>query len=275
MKKERLDLLLVEQGYFSSRERAKATIMAGKVLVNEVKIEKAGTMVPITGTIRILGEIHPFVSRGGLKLQKGLAEFDISLKGLVMADIGASTGGFTDCALQAGAKKVYAIDVGYGQLDWKIRQDSRVVVWERTNIRNVTLESFEDPIGFVGIDVSFISLGLVLPVVKEFLDSSGKVICLIKPQFEAGKERVGKNGVVRDTKVHQAVLHEVLTKISQIGFSIQGLSFSPIRGPEGNIEFLAYLDLSEISSVSIEEEAIQKLVERAHGNFEKEKVGEA
>lgn len=275
MKKERLDLLLVEQGYFSSRERAKATIMAGKVLVNEVKIEKAGTMVPADGTIRILGEIHPFVSRGGLKLQKGLAEFDISLKGLVMADIGASTGGFTDCALQAGAKKVYAIDVGYGQLDWKIRQDSRVVVWERTNIRNVILESFEDPIGFVGIDVSFISLGLVLPVVKEFLDSAGKVICLIKPQFEAGKERVGKNGVVRDQKVHQAVLHEVLTKISQTGFSIQGLSFSPIRGPEGNIEFLAYLDLSEISSVSIEEEAIQKLVERAHGNFEKEKVGEA
>ena len=275
MKKERLDLLLVEQGYFSSRERAKATIMAGKVLVNEVKIEKAGTMVPADGTIRILGEIHPFVSRGGLKLQKGLAEFNISLTGLVMADIGASTGGFTDCALQAGAKKVYAIDVGYGQLDWKIRQDSRVVVWERTNIRNVTLESFEDPIDFVGIDVSFISLGLVLPVVKEFLDSAGKVICLIKPQFEAGKERVGKNGVVRDQKVHQAVLHEVLTKISQIGFSIQGLSFSPIRGPEGNIEFLAYLDLSEISSVSIEEEAIQKLVERAHGNFEKEKVGEA
>ena len=275
MKKERLDLLLVEQGYFSSRERAKATIMAGKVLVNEVKIEKAGTMVPADGTIRILGEIHPFVSRGGLKLQKGLAEFNISLTGLVMADIGASTGGFTDCALQAGAKKVYAIDVGYGQLDWKIRQDSRVVVWERTNIRNVTLESFEDPIGFVGIDVSFISLGLVLPVVKEFLDSAGKVICLIKPQFEAGKERVGKNGVVRDQKVHQAVLHEVLTKISQTGFSIQGLSFSPIRGPEGNIEFLAYLDLSEISSVSIEEEAIQKLVERAHGNFEKEKVGEA
>ena len=275
MKKERLDLLLVEQGYFSSRERAKSTIMAGKVLVNEVKIEKAGTMVPTDGTIRILGEIHPFVSRGGLKLQKGLAEFDISLKGLVMADIGASTGGFTDCALQAGAKKVYAIDVGYGQLDWKIRQDSRVVVWERTNIRNVTLETFEDPIDFVGIDVSFISLGLVLPVVKEFLDSAGKVICLIKPQFEAGKERVGKNGVVRDQKVHQAVLHEVLTKISQIGFSIQGVSFSPIRGPEGNIEFLAYLDLSGISSISIEEEAIQKLVERAHGNFEKEKVGEA
>ena len=275
MKKERLDLLLVEQGYFSSRERAKATIMAGKVLVNEVKIEKAGTMVPADGTIRILGEIHPFVSRGGLKLQKGLAEFNISLTGLVMADIGASTGGFTDCALQAGAKKVYAIDVGYGQLDWKIRQDSRVVVWERTNIRNVTLETFEDPIDFVGIDVSFISLGLVLPVVKEFLDSAGKVICLIKPQFEAGKERVGKNGVVRDQKVHQAVLHEVLTKISQIGFSIQGVSFSPIRGPEGNIEFLAYLDLSGISSISIEEEAIQKLVERAHGNFEKEKGGEA
>lgn len=275
MKKERLDLLLVEQGHFSSRERAKATIMAGKVLVNEVKIEKAGTMVPADGTIRILGEIHPFVSRGGLKLQKGLAEFNILLDGLVMADIGASTGGFSDCALQAGARKVYAIDVGYGQLDWKIRQDSRVVVWERTNIRNVTKESFGDPIDFVGIDVSFISLSLVLPVVKEFLDSAGKVICLIKPQFEAGKERVGKNGVVRDPKVHQAVLAEVLRKIVEIGFSIQGLSFSPIRGPEGNIEFLAYLDLSGISSVSLEDQVIQNLVEKAHGNFEKEKVGES
>ena len=275
MKKERLDLLLVEQGHFSSRERAKATIMAGKVLVNEVKIEKAGTMVPADGTIRILGEIHPFVSRGGLKLQKGLAEFNILLDGLVMADIGASTGGFSDCALQAGARKVYAIDVGYGQLDWKIRQDSRVVVWERTNIRNVTKESFGDPIDFVGIDVSFISLSLVLPVVKEFLDSAGKVICLIKPQFEAGKERVGKNGVVRDPKVHQAVLTEVLRKIVEIGFSIQGLSFSPIRGPEGNIEFLAYLDLSGISSVSLEDQVIQNLVEKAHGNFEKEKVGES
>ena len=275
MKKERLDLLLVEQGHFSSRERAKATIMAGKVLVNEMKIEKAGTMVPADGTIRILGEIHPFVSRGGLKLQKGLAEFNILLDGLVMADIGASTGGFSDCALQAGARKVYAIDVGYGQLDWKIRQDSRVVVWERTNIRNVTKESFGDPIDFVGIDVSFISLSLVLPVVKEFLDSAGKVICLIKPQFEAGKERVGKNGVVRDPKVHQAVLAEVLRKIAEIGFSIQGLSFSPIRGPEGNIEFLAYLDLSGISSVSLEDQVIQNLVEKAHGNFEKEKVGES
>ena len=275
MKKERLDLLLVEQGHFSSRERAKATIMAGKVLVNEMKIEKAGTMVPADGTIRILGEIHPFVSRGGLKLQKGLAEFNILLDGLVMADIGASTGGFSDCALQAGARKVYAIDVGYGQLDWKIRQDSRVVVWERTNIRNVTKESFGDPIDFVGIDVSFISLSLVLPVVKEFLDSAGKVICLIKPQFEAGKERVGKNGVVRDPKVHQAVLTEVLRKIAEIGFSIQGLSFSPIRGPEGNIEFLAYLDLSGISSVSLEDQVIQNLVEKAHGNFEKEKVGES
>ena len=275
MKKERLDLLLVEQGHFSSRERAKATIMAGKVLVNEMKIEKAGTMVPADGTIRILGEIHPFVSRGGLKLQKGLAEFNILLDGLVMADIGASTGGFSDCALQAGARQVYAIDVGYGQLDWKIRQDSRVVVWERTNIRNVTKESFGDPIDFVGIDVSFISLSLVLPVVKEFLDSAGKVICLIKPQFEAGKERVGKNGVVRDPKVHQAVLAEVLRKIVEIGFSIQGLSFSPIRGPEGNIEFLAYLDLSGISSVSLEDQVIQNLVEKAHGNFEKEKVGES
>lgn len=275
MKKERLDLLLIEQGYFSSRERAKATIMAGKVLVNDVKIEKAGTMVPADGRIRILGEIHPFVSRGGLKLQKGLAEFQISLKDLVMADIGASTGGFTDCALQSGAKKVYAIDVGYGQLDWKIRQDDRVVVWERTNIRNVTKGDFSDSIDFVGIDVSFISLSLVLPVVKEILAPEGKVICLIKPQFEAGKERVGKNGVIRDKKIHQDVLKEVLDKIGEIGFSLQGLSFSPIRGPEGNIEFLAYLDLSGTSLISAEEESINPLVEMAHGNFEKEKEGES
>ena len=275
MKKERLDLLLVEQGYFTSRERAKATIMAGKVLVNEVKIEKAGTMVPADGRIRILGEIHPFVSRGGLKLQKGLAEFQISLKDLVMADIGASTGGFTDCALQAGAKKVYAIDVGYGQLDWKIRQDDRVVVWERTNIRNVTKEDFTDSIDFVGIDVSFISLSLVLPVVKEILAPTGKVICLIKPQFEAGKERIGKNGVIREKKIHQDVLKEVLSKIVEIGFSLQGLSFSPIRGPEGNIEFLAYLDLSGTSLISISDDSIRELVEMAHGNFEKEKEGEA
>ena len=269
MKKERLDCLLVEKGFFTSRERARATIMAGKVLANEVKIEKPGTMVNSEAQIRILGEIHPFVSRGGLKLQKGLAYFLISLADKVMADIGASTGGFTDCALQSGAKKVYAIDVGYGQLDWKLRQDPRVVVWERTNIRNVTPEDFADPVDFIGIDVSFISLRLVLPVARKLLRPEGEVICLIKPQFEAGRERVGKKGVIRDPKVHKDILMEMLPIISESGFGLKGLTFSPITGPEGNIEFLAYLGSLE-ESISIGMEEIQKLVQDAHDSLNKE-----
>ena len=269
MKKERLDLLLVEQGHFSSRERAKATIMAGKVLVNEMKIEKAGTMVPADGTIRILGEIHPFVSRGGLKLQKGLAEFNILLDGLVMADIGASTGGFSDCALQAGARKVYAIDVGYGQLDWKIRQDPRVIVWERTNIRNVEPSKFDELIDFISIDVSFISLRLVLPVAQKFLAPAGQIVCLIKPQFEAGRERLGKNGVVRDPKIHAEILKETLELFDEIELNLKELTFSPITGPEGNIEFLAFLEHKGLGNRIWQPEEIIDLVTRAHQSFEK------
>ena len=269
MKKERLDCLLVAKGLFQSRERARTTIMAGKILVNEVKIEKPGTMVPGDAAIRVLGEIHPFVSRGGLKLQKAIEKFDLSLTEKVMADIGASTGGFTDCALRAGAKKVYAIDVGYGQLDWRLRQDERVVVWERTNIRNVKVEDFEDSIEFVGIDVSFISLRLVLPVVKTLIASKGEVVCLVKPQFEAGKERIGKKGVVREPKIHMDILAEMLVVICEVGFRLKGLTFSPITGPEGNIEFLAYLGTWG-DELEMDEEIISQLVYEAHNSLKKD-----
>lgn len=263
MKKVRLDTFLVEQGFFSSRERARGTIMAGKILVNDQKIEKPGTMIQPDANIRVLGELHPFVSRGGLKLQRGLAEFGLDLKDKIMADVGASTGGFTDCALQAGAKRVYAIDVGYGQLDWKLRQDARVVVWERTNIRNVTPDCFADPIDFCGVDVSFISLKLVLPVVRSFLQFDGEALCLIKPQFEAGKERIGKKGVVRDSKVHIEVVQEILSFAKSLTFGVKGLTYSPITGPEGNIEFLAYLgNISDDKEFS--QEMIEQIVEEAH-----------
>lgn len=262
MKKERLDTLLVKNNLFTSRERARATIMAGKVLVNEVKIEKPGTMVVADAKIRLLGEIHPYVSRGGLKLQKALEKFGILLEGKVMADVGASTGGFTDCALQSGASKVYSIDVGYGQLDWKLRQDPRVVVWERTNIRNVTPENFEDAVDFASIDVSFISLRLVIPVVKRFLKPAGEIVCLIKPQFEAGKERIGKKGVVRDSKVHLAILSEMMEVFSENQLGVKGLTFSPITGPEGNIEFLAYLRLDSAEKPS--PEMLEEIGEEAH-----------
>lgn len=262
MKKERLDILLVKNNLFTSREKARATIMAGKVLVNEAKIEKPGTMVAADAKIRLLGEVHPFVSRGGLKLQKALPKFGISLEGKVMADVGASTGGFTDCALQLGATKVYAIDVGYGQLDWKLRQDPRVIVWERTNIRNVTPENFDDAIDFATIDVSFISLRLVIPVVKKFLKPTGEIVCLIKPQFEAGKERIGKKGVVKDSKVHVAILSEMMEIFRENELGVQGLTFSPITGPEGNIEFLAYLNSGSVEEMLLE--ALEEIVGEAH-----------
>lgn len=262
MKKERLDVLLVKNGIFASRERARTTIMAGKVLVNEVKIEKPGTLVLENAKIRLLGEVHPYVSRGGLKLQKALQKFRILLKGKVMVDVGASTGGFTDCALQSGAAKVYSIDVGYGQLDWKLRQDPRVVVLERTNVRNVTLEEFTDVIDFVSIDVSFISLRLVLPAVKRFLKSDGEVVCLVKPQFEAGKDRIGKKGVVKDPKIHIAILSEIMEVFRQNQFGIKALTFSPITGPEGNIEFLAYLILGSVEEVS--QKIAEEIVKEAH-----------
>lgn len=242
--KERIDVLLVEQGYFDSREKAKAAIMAGLVLSGSERIEKAGTKVPRDIPITVKGSIHPYVSRGGLKLEKALNVFGIDLAGRVMLDIGSSTGGFTDCALQHGASYVYAIDVGYNQLDWSLRNDDRVNVKERTNFRYMTPEDLDGPVpDFASIDVSFISLKIILPPLLQLLKRPADIAALIKPQFEAGREKVGKSGVVRDAKVHQEVIESILNYATELGFSIKGLTFSPITGGEGNIEFLAHLGL--------------------------------
>jgi 23S rRNA (cytidine1920-2'-O)/16S rRNA (cytidine1409-2'-O)-methyltransferase len=239
--KERLDILLIEQGYFESREKAKAAIMAGLVFADEEHVDKAGTKISRSAAIKVKGAIHPYVSRGGLKLEKALKEFNIDVQGAVMLDIGSSTGGFTDCALQNGAAYVYAIDVGYNQLDWKIRNDGRVNVMEQTNFRFTKREDLVGPEPtFATIDVSFISLRIILPPLKEILGSQGSVVALIKPQFEAGREKVGKSGVVRDPEVHKQVLETVLGFARELGFRLKGLTFSPITGGEGNIEFLAY-----------------------------------
>ena len=240
MAKERLDVLLVERNLAESRERAKITIMEGLVLVNGQKVDKAGTMIKPDAEIRILGNTLPYVSRGGLKLEKALKTFPITLEGKVMADIGASTGGFTDCSLQNGAAKVYAIDVGYGQLAWKLRQDARVINMERTNVRYVTKEDVGELIDFASIDVAFISLTKVLGPVKELLKPAGELVALIKPQFEAGRENVGKKGVVKDPKIHEKVIEEVISFAKEIGFVICGLTYSPVKGPEGNIEYLMW-----------------------------------
>ena len=240
MAKERLDVLLVERNLAESRERAKITIMEGLVLVNGQKVDKAGTMIKPDAEIRILGNTLPYVSRGGLKREKALKTFPITLEGKVMADIGASTGGFTDCSLQNGASKVYAIDVGYGQLAWKLRQDARVINMERTNVRYVTKEDVGELIDFASIDVAFISLTKVLGPVKELLKPAGELVALIKPQFEAGRENVGKKGVVKDPKIHEKVIEEVISFAKEIGFVICGLTYSPVKGPEGNIEYLMW-----------------------------------
>lgn len=239
--KERLDILLTEKNFFDSRAKAKTMIMLGKILVDGQKIDKAGTLVNRDAEIKIIGEEMPFVSRGGFKLQKALKVFKIDLREKICADVGASTGGFTDCMLQHGAAKVYAIDVGYGQLAWKLRQDERVINLERTNIRNVTKENFSDVLDFASIDVAFISLDKVFPVVFNLLGENGEVAALIKPQFEAGREQVGKKGVVKDKKIHAEVIERVLNFSEEIGFKICGINFSPIKGPEGNIEYLAHL----------------------------------
>ncbi|MCY9657015.1 TlyA family RNA methyltransferase [Paenibacillus chondroitinus] len=239
--KERLDLLLLEQGYFESREKAKAAIMAGLVFADEEPVDKAGMKISRKAVLKVKGALHPYVSRGGLKLEKALKQFEINLAGAVMVDIGASTGGFTDCALQNGASKVYAVDVGYNQLDWSLRNDERVQVMERTNFRYTTMEDLNGPRPtFASIDVSFISLRIILPPLKEILLNEGAVVALIKPQFEAGREKVGKSGVVRDPDVHAEVLTTVLTFAEELGFRLKGLTYSPITGGEGNIEFLAY-----------------------------------
>ena len=263
MKKERLDVLLTVQGLAPSRERAKRLIMAGQVLVNEQRVDKAGVTVPADAVLRVVGEDLPYVSRGGLKLAKGIAAFGICLTGRTAADIGASTGGFTDCMLQNGAVKVYAIDVGYGQLDWKLRTDARVVNMERTNIRKVTPDMLDHVPDFASIDVAFISLDKVLPVVRTLLSPEGEVLALIKPQFEAGKDRVGKNGVVRDPAVHEDVIARVLAIAEGLGFVPRGLTFSPVKGPKGNIEYLLYLGMQG-GRTAIADEEIAAVVEEAH-----------
>ena len=239
--KKRLDVLLFEKGMVPSRERAKAIIMSGIVYVNNQKADKAGMSIPEDAEIEIRGKTNSFVSRGGLKIEKALNYFQIDPKDLCVMDIGASTGGFTDCLLTRGARKVYSIDVGYGQLAWKLRQDPRVVCMERTNIRYVTPEQLEDVPDFAVIDVSFISLKLVLPVVANLLQEHGRIACLIKPQFEAGKGKVGKKGVVRDPEIHLEVLQSFIENAHEAGFHVYSLTFSPIKGPEGNSEFLGYL----------------------------------
>lgn len=239
--KERLDVLLVKRNLAESREKAKAVIMAGCVFVDGQREDKAGTTFSPDVNIEIKGHTLPYVSRGGLKLEKALANFDVDVTGKVCTDVGSSTGGFTDCMLQNGAVKVYAIDVGRGQLDWKLRQDPRVVCMEKTNIRYVTPEDIGEPVDFSSIDVSFISLTKVLEPIRNYLKDDGEIVALIKPQFEAGREKVGKKGVVREKSTHREVIEKVTDYARSIGFDVLELDFSPIRGPEGNIEYLVHL----------------------------------
>ena len=241
MKKVRLDQLVFDRGLTESRERARTTIMSGVVFVNGQRVDKPGTAIEPEALIEIRGDVLPFVSRGGFKLDKALKVFPVDPKGKVCLDCGASTGGFTDVLLQHGARKVYSVDVGYGQLAWKLRTNERVVNLERTNLRYVTREQIPEPIELAVMDVSFISIRLILPAVKELLFPDADYICLIKPQFEAGREEVGKKGVVRDPAVHERVVQGILDFAPEIGFSVVGLDFSPIKGPEGNIEYLCHL----------------------------------
>lgn len=243
--KERLDVLLVERGLAPSREKAKTMIMEGCVFVEGQREDKAGTNFHTEVQIEVRGNILPYVSRGGLKLEKAVQQFGLSLQGAVCMDIGASTGGFTDCMLQNGASKVYAVDVGYGQFAWKLRNDPRVVCMEKTNIRYVTPEDIEDILDFASVDVSFISLTKVLLPARALLREDGEMVCLIKPQFEAGREKVGKKGVVRDASVHREVLEKILSFAEEHGFAALHLQYSPIKGPEGNIEYLVHLRKEE------------------------------
>lgn len=262
--KQRLDIYLVENGLVSGRDLAKSLIMAGKVYVNNQKADKAGDSVSEKDKIEVRGETLKYVSRGGLKLEKAMENFPINLEGAVAMDIGASTGGFTDCMLQNGASKVFAVDVGYGQLAWKLRTDERVVNMERTNIRYVTPEDIGEQLDFASVDVAFISLKLVLPVAKNLLREDGELVALIKPQFEAGREKVGKKGVVRDSAVHKEVIEEVTAFAQDCGFLIQGLDFSPIKGPEGNIEYLMYAKKCDSFEKQDFTEEIALLVDKSH-----------
>ena len=266
--KERLDVLLVQKGLAPSREKAKAMIMEGNVFINNNREDKAGTMFDENVEIEIKGNTLKYVSRGGLKLEKAMKHFGITLDDKVCMDIGASTGGFTDCMLQNGAKKVYAVDVGYGQFAWKLRQDERVVCMEKTNIRYVTPEHIADKLDFASVDVSFISLTKVLGPARELLTDDGEMVCLIKPQFEAGREKVGKKGVVRDKAVHEEVIVKVIDFAKEIGFEILNLEYSPIKGPEGNIEYLVYIRKCGIGK-NEENVDIHAVVEAAHGELDK------
>ena len=297
--KERLDVILVRQGFAASREKAKALLMAGNVFVDNQREDKAGTLFDESKIkIEVKGKPLPYVSRGGLKLERAVGQFPIILREKVCMDIGASTGGFTDCMLQNGAGKVYAIDVGHGQLDWKLRSDERVVCMEKTNFRYVTDEDIREPIDFASVDVSFISLTKILIPARKLLRSGGEMVCLIKPQFEAGRDKVGKKGVVRERKVHIEVVRRIVDYADMIGFSVKGLTYSPIKGPEGNIEYLMWLEkraeipegilgmsekeaidallaLSEAGGGVSREEGqaarIEKLVEEAHGALDEAK----
>ena len=268
--KERLDILLVKRGLAPSREKAKAMIMEGNVFVENQREDKAGTSIPENAKIEIKGNTLKYVSRGGLKLEKAMNHFDIELQNKVCMDIGASTGGFTDCMLQNGASKVYAVDVGYGQFAWKLRTDERVVCMEKTNIRYVTPEEIPDRIQFVSIDVSFISLTKVLGPVKALMEPDGEVVCLIKPQFEAGREKVGKKGVVREKSVHLEVIEMVASFAGSIGFEALHLEFSPIKGPEGNIEYLLHLrNCTDGSTFANDTIGASEIVEKAHETLDK------
>lgn len=264
--KERLDTLLVRQGYYESREKAKRAIMAGIVFVNGQKSDKAGNMIDTEAEIFVKENICPYVSRGGLKLEKSIKMFNLDLTDDVCMDIGASTGGFTDCMLQNGAVRVYAVDVGYGQLDWKLRNDERVVNMEKCNVRYLDPETIAEPVDFISIDVSFISLKLIFPVAAQLLDDDGHIVCLVKPQFEAGREQVGKKGIVRDRKVHEEVIENVIKYAADNGLYPHGLTFSPVTGAKGNIEYLLYLSKQE--DISYNEAVIRETVDSSHRELE-------
>lgn len=265
MGKKRLDVLLHERGLSESRQRAQADIMGGWVYVDGQQVLKAGTAVPEEASIEVRGQAIPYVSRGGLKLAKAMEVFGLDLTGMICADIGASTGGFSDCMLQHGASKVYAVDTGYGKLAWKLRTDERVVPLERTNARYLTHEQIPEKLDLASVDVSFISLRLILPALRGVLGPNGQVVCLVKPQFEAGRDKVGKKGVVRDPKVHLEVLEHFLVHADEADFSVKDITFSPIRGPEGNIEYLGHLTVGRGPSYSGD---LAALVEESHTELE-------
>lgn len=267
--KERLDVALVARGLAETRAKAQASIMSGIVYVNGQKVDKAGTPVAADAALEVRGHTLRYVSRGGLKLEKAMAEFPITLTDCICADIGASTGGFTDCMLQNGAKKVYAVDVGYGQLAWKLRNDERVVNLERCNFRHVTKEQIADEVDFASADVAFISLKLILPPLRPLLRDGGEAVCLIKPQFEAGKDKVGKKGVVRELSTHVEVIENTVAFMLESGFSVLGLDFSPIKGPQGNIEYLAYIKKSDASE-NFSGISPRELAEKSHQTLDKQ-----